>query len=91
MTDTTDIVQRLRQAATHELVSDAIALEAADTIEQQAARIAELEKDAARLDWWFSFDKAKQAAFVNQYLIGMREQWSPAKWRDAIDAAMERK
>lgn len=52
------------------------------------ARIAELERDAARLDWWFSFDKAKQAAFVNQYLIGMREQWSPAKWRDAIDAAM---
>ena len=47
MTDTTDIVWRLRQAATHELVSDAIALEAADTIERQAARIAELDRDAA--------------------------------------------
>ena len=76
----TDIIERLRIAATHELVSDDIALEAADTIEALRteiaalrsgdtcarqcegtayrlecrtlrARVAELEKDAARYRW----------------------------------------
>ena len=49
MTDTTDIVWRLRKTARRGIsVWGDLQMEAADTIERQAARIAELERDAAR-------------------------------------------
>jgi len=46
-----------------------------------------LPTDTERLDWWFStIDKR---AWINRYLQGVREGWSPARWRIEIDAAME--
>lgn len=48
-----------------------------------------LARDAARFDWYFGPNVLKPADFMSEYLRGVREQWTPAQWRAAIDAAMK--
>lgn len=49
---------------------------------------AELARDKARLDWYFSWNK-KPESFVRDYLRGTREQVTLTEWRAIIDAAMQ--
>ena len=49
-------------------------------------RAGEAEQDARRFAWWFS-NETKHGDIVNEYLRGVREQWTLDKWRAAIDAA----
>lgn len=84
-TDTTDIVQRLRR--TPMVAHNTVCLvmdEAADTIESQAARIAELEKDEVRLDWLAD----KSQSIGNVQLPTKHVLANLHSLRDAIDAAM---
>lgn len=60
-----------------------------EALEAQDTRIAELEQDKARLEWYFSSSPPKDQNFMNVYLQGMREGWTPDQWRAAIDDAME--
>lgn len=85
MTDTTDIVRRLRKTASRGVsVWGDLQIEAADTIESQAARIAELERDAARLDWLAD----KNQSIGNVQLPTEIVMANLHSLRDAIDAAM---
>ena len=52
MTDTTDLIQRLRTAWTYCGVEQVLRFEAADALEQQAAEIAALRADAERWSRW---------------------------------------
>ena len=49
MTDTTELIQRLRTAWTYCGVEQALRFEAADALEQQAAQIAEKDAEITRL------------------------------------------
>ena len=49
------------------------------------AEIERLEKDAARLEFWFSPDA--KVVDINEYMKGIREKWSVDQWRNYIDAA----
>ena len=46
-----------------------------------------LARDAARFDWYFG--KTDKIDFMQTYLTGMKDGWTPAQWRAAIDAAMK--
>lgn len=86
----TDLVERLRQrenVPTHDprvVSTDALAVEAAAEIERLRARVAELEADALRFDWYFG--PADKQEFLLRYLEGVRAGWSVDQWRAEIDA-----
>lgn len=46
-----------------------------------------LARDAARFDWYFG--RTDKIDFMQTYLTGMKDGWTPAQWRAAIDAAMK--
>lgn len=57
-----------------------------DELERLQAENAELRADAERFRWWFS-SEPKPGEFVNEYLDGVRQNWSLDQWRMAIDRA----
>jgi hypothetical protein len=59
------------------------------TTEALQARIAELEKDAARFQWFLG--DAEKAYWLVDYLQGVSEHWTLDQWRISIDAAMKGK
>lgn len=46
-----------------------------------------LARDAARFDWYFG--RTDKIDFMQTYLTGMKDGWTPDQWRAAIDAAMK--
>jgi hypothetical protein len=54
--------------------------------EKCAVALAEAEWDAERFDWFFG--EADKFPFLQTYMVGVREKWSLAQWRAAINAAM---
>jgi hypothetical protein len=50
------------------------------------AELAEARRDSERLDWYFG-PELKGGEFINAYMTGIREGWTPDQWRTAIDAA----
>lgn len=57
-------------------------------LEANKARIAYLEADAKRFEWWFG--GTDKASFLLTYLDGVRAKWTVDQWRAAIDAEMAR-
>ena len=53
-------------------------------ISEQVKRMA---RDAARFDWYFG--RTDKIDFMQTYLTGMKDGWTPDQWRAAIDAAMK--
>lgn len=51
-----------------------------------AARVAELERDARRMEWFFG--PSDKLLYMQNYLLGIREKWTVDQWRASIDAAM---
>lgn len=47
---------------------------------------AQARSDTQRLDWWFG---THEEFDVGEYLRGVREKWTPAKWREWIDSQMD--
>lgn len=58
-----------------------------DTIRALLKERDALEKDAARLEFWFSPDA--KVVDINEYMKGIREKWSVDQWRNYIDAAID--
>ena len=60
--------------------------------ERCAVALAEAERDTERFDWFFGeadkFPFLHKFPFLQTYMVGVREKWSLAQWRAAIDAAM---
>lgn len=54
------------------------------SISEQLRRMA---RDAARFDWYFG--RTDKIDFMQTYLTGMKDGWTPDQWRAAIDAAMK--
>jgi hypothetical protein len=52
------------------------------------AELAEARRERDRLDWYFG-PALKGGDFINTYMTGIREKWTPNQWRAAIDAARE--
>jgi hypothetical protein len=78
MTDTTDLIQRLRLMS-----PDLIGGEAADALEQQAAQIESLRADAERYRW---LRRTTNAVTSKGERIDVRN--NPELWDSAIDAAL---
>lgn len=78
MTDTTDLIQRLRLMS-----PDLIGGEAADALEQQAAQIESLRADAERYRW---LRRTTNAVTSKGERIDVRN--NPDLWDAAIDAAL---
>lgn len=55
-------------------------------LEAQCARV---QRDAERFEWFFG--DSDKLPFMSNYLLGIRESWTPDQWRAAIDAAMAAK
>lgn len=59
---------------------------AADELERLTRELEEARKDQARLDWFFG--PGDKTPFLDPYMLGVRQNYSIAQWRTAIDAAM---
>lgn len=46
---------------------------------------AALVKDRDRFEWFFG--ESDKLPFMSNYMLGVRESWTPDQWRAAIDAA----
>lgn len=81
-----DIQHRQNNAAYIAAANPATVLQMIAHISHQEQRVAELEAEARRFDYYFgSSDKTD---FINEYLKGVRKNWSLAQWRIAIDLAI---
>ena len=85
------LVETLKDYAEHpSSFTDISPTEADATADLIAALLDErdaLARDAARFDWYFG--KTDKIDFMQTYLTGMKDGWTPAQWRAAIDAAMK--
>ena len=85
------LVETLKDYAEHpSSFTDISPTEADATADLIAALLDErdaLARDAARFDWYFG--KTDKIDFMQTYLTGMKDRWTPAQWRAAIDAAMK--
>ena len=84
----TTLVERLRDEIKRTVSLDLMHHEAADLIEEQQQRIAELEKDAERLDW---LERKCVGASDSERYLPFRIYWKHKGIRKAIDDALEQK
>lgn len=55
-------------------------------LSEQETLLAERNRDAERFEWFFG--DSDKLPFMSNYLLGVRESWTPNQWRAAIDEAM---